>query len=93
MMDFELESAAFIGQGMLGEPIALKNAHQHLFGYCLLNDWSAKSIQWWEQVLGPFLGKSFMSSISPWVVSAQALRPFREKPLAKGPRIPPCCLT
>jgi fumarylacetoacetase len=90
MMDFELELAAFVGQGnALGEPIALKNAHQHLFGYCLLNDWSAKSIQWWEQVLGPFLGKSFMSSISPWVVSAEALRPFREKPLAKGPKDPP----
>ncbi len=89
MMDFELELAVFVGQGnSLGEPIALKNAQQHLFGYCLLNDWSAKSIQWWEQVLGPFLGKSFMSSISPWVVSAEALRPFRDKPTPRGPKDP-----
>ncbi len=89
MMDFELELAAFIGQGnALGEPIALKDAPQHLFGYCLLNDWSAKSIQWWEQVLGPFLGKSFMSSISPWVVSSEALRPFRAQPLPLGPKDP-----
>ena len=90
MMDFELELAAFVGQGNpLGEPIALKDAYQHLFGYCLLNDWSAKSIQWWEQVLGPFLGKSFMSSISPWVVSAEALRPFRDKSPIRGPKDPP----
>ncbi len=89
MMDFELELAVFVGQGnALSEPIALKDAQKHLFGYCLLNDWSAKSIQWWEQVLGPFLGKSFMSSISPWVVSSEALRPFRSKPQARGPKDP-----
>jgi fumarylacetoacetase len=78
MLDFELELAAFVGQGnVLGQPIPLGAAADHIFGYCLLNDWSAKSIQWWEQVLGPFLGKSFISSISPWIVTQEALAPFR----------------
>ena len=78
MMDFELELAAFVGNGNeLGQPIAIDDAAGHIFGYCLLNDWSAKSIQWWEQVLGPFLGKSFISSISPWIVTQEALAPFR----------------
>jgi fumarylacetoacetase len=78
MLDFELELAAFVGQGnQLGQPIPLGEANGHIFGYCLLNDWSAKSIQWWEQVLGPFLGKSFVSSISPWIVTQEALVPFR----------------
>lgn len=87
MMDFELELAAFVGQGnQLGQPIAIGAAGAHIFGYCLLNDWSAKSIQWWEQVLGPFLGKSFMSSLSPWVVTQEALAPFRlpAPPRAEG---------
>ncbi len=78
MLDFELELAGFIGRGNpLGQPIALERAHEHFFGWVLLNDWSAKSIQWWESVLGPFLGKSFMSSISPWIVTQEALAPFR----------------
>ncbi|MFZ6645876.1 fumarylacetoacetase [Undibacterium sp. TJN25] len=78
MLDFELELAAFVGRGnQLGRPIPLGLAGEHIFGYCLLNDWSAKSIQWWEQVLGPFLGKSFVSSISPWIVTQEALAPFR----------------
>jgi fumarylacetoacetase len=78
MLDFELELAAFIGSGnALSQPIAIDDAAGHIFGYCLLNDWSAKSIQWWEQVLGPFLGKSFISSISPWIVTQEALAPFR----------------
>lgn len=77
-LDFELEVGAFVGRGnALGEPIPIAAAHEHIFGYCLLNDWSAKSVQWWEQVLGPFLGKSFMSSISPWIVTTEALAPFR----------------
>jgi len=89
MMDFELELAAFVGQSnALSKPIALKDTSAHLFGYCLLNDWSAKSVQWWEQVLGPFLGKSFMSSISAWVVTSEALRPFRSKPQAKAAKDP-----
>ncbi|WP_158898682.1 fumarylacetoacetase [Burkholderia sp. L27(2015)] len=77
-LDFELELAAFIGRGnALGRPIGIDSARDHIFGYCLLNDWSAKSMQWWEQVLGPFLGKSFHSTLSPWLVTAQALLPFR----------------
>lgn len=78
MMDFELELAAFVGRGnALAAPVPIDRARDHIFGYCLLNDWSAKSIQWWEQVLGPFLGKSFMSTISPWIVTEEALAPFR----------------
>ncbi|MES2535626.1 MAG: fumarylacetoacetase [Pseudomonadota bacterium] len=77
-LDFELEMALFIGSGNLqGHPIPLKQARDHIFGYCLLNDWSAKSVQWWEQVLGPFLGKSFCTTISPWIVTDEALAPFR----------------
>jgi fumarylacetoacetase len=84
-MDFELELAAFIGQSSdLACPIPVADAARHIFGYALLNDWSAKDIQWWEQVLGPFLGKSFMTSLSPWVVTAEALTPFRG-PLAPRP--------
>ncbi|MDB5966636.1 MAG: fumarylacetoacetase [Polaromonas sp.] len=76
-MDFELEVAAFVGKAStLGRPVALDDAPSHIFGYALLNDWSAKSVQWWEQMLGPFLGKSFMSTLSPWVVTAEALAPF-----------------
>jgi len=83
-MDFELELAAFIGRGNpLTQPIRIDDARDHIFGYCLLNDWSAKSIQWFEQVLGPFLGKSFHSSLSPWIVTAEALAPFRK---AAAPR-------
>ena len=79
MLDYELEVGAFIGPGSrLGEPIPISNAEDHLFGVCLLNDWSARDIQSWEyQPLGPFLGKSFATSISPWVVTLDALEPFR----------------
>lgn len=76
-MDFELELAAVIGKGTtLGQPVSIDEAPEHIFGYALLNDWSAKSVQWWEAMLGPFLGKSFMSSLSPWVVTTEALEPF-----------------
>ncbi|MFL9934198.1 fumarylacetoacetase [Paraburkholderia sp. RL18-103-BIB-C] len=79
MLDFELELAAVIGRGNeLTQAVSIDNARAHIFGYCLLNDWSAKSIQWFEQVLGPFLGKSFHSSVSPWIVSEEALAPFRK---------------
>lgn len=89
-MDFELELAAFVGVGnALGAPIPIREAARHLFGFCLLNDWSAKDIQWWEQVLGPFLGKNFMSSISPWVVSAEALAPFRAPAAPRAAGDPP----
>jgi fumarylacetoacetase len=77
-MDYELELAAFVAQGNpLSTPVPIADAAQYLFGFSLLNDWSAKSIQWWEQVLGPFLGKSFHTSLAPWVVTNEALTPFR----------------
>ncbi len=78
-VDFELEVGYFIGQGNdLGEPIAVERACEHVFGLVLLNDWSARDIQKWEYVpLGPFLAKSFGTSISPWVVTLDALAPFR----------------
>ena len=78
-LDYELEVAAYIGAGnALGEPIALGQAEGHIFGVSLLNDWSARDIQAWEyQPLGPFLGKSFATSVSPWVVPMEALEPYR----------------
>lgn len=78
-LDFELEMGFFIGTGNdLGEPISAKNAQDHIFGMVLLNDWSARDIQAWEyQPLGPFLSKNFATSISPWVVTMDALEPFR----------------
>jgi fumarylacetoacetase len=79
-LDFELEVAAVIGGGnRLGEPISIDQAEDHLFGLCLMNDWSARDLQAFEyQPLGPFLGKSFATTLSPWVVTMDALRPFRE---------------
>jgi fumarylacetoacetase len=89
-MDFELELAAIVGAGTaLGQPVSLDEAPEHIFGYVLLNDWSAKSVQWWEQMLGPFLGKSFMSSLSPWVVTAEALAPFATRAPARHAEAPP----
>jgi len=78
-LDYELEVAAFLGPGNpLGQPIPLAEAEGRLFGLCLLNDWSARDLQKWEyQPLGPFLAKSFATSISPWVVTLEALAPFR----------------
>jgi fumarylacetoacetase len=78
-LDYELELGVFIGPGnALGTPIAVGEAAQHIAGFCLLNDWSARDIQAWEyQPLGPFLGKSFCTSISPWVITPEALAPFR----------------
>ena len=78
-LDFELELGAFIGPGNAqGTPIPLSDAENHLFGICLLNDWSARDIQFWEMApLGPFLGKSFCTSISPWIVTMEALAPYR----------------
>ena len=78
-LDFELEVGFLIGTGnSLGETIPIDTAEQHIFGLCLVNDWSARDIQSWEyQPLGPFLGKSFATSISPWVVPLAALEPFR----------------
>jgi fumarylacetoacetase len=78
-LDFELEMGAFIGAGNpLGQPIRIADATRHLFGLVLVNDWSARDIQKWEyQPLGPFLAKNFATSISPWVVTLDALEPFR----------------
>ncbi len=78
-LDYELEIAAFVGVGnQLGEAIAIANAADHIFGLCLLNDWSARDIQSWEyQPLGPFLAKSFATSISPWIITTEALSPYR----------------
>jgi len=78
-LDYELEMGFFIGPGNpQGVPIPLAQAEQHIFGMCLLNDWSARDIQFWEMApLGPFLGKNFCTSISPWIVTMEALAPFR----------------
>ncbi len=79
LLDFELEMGFFIGKGnQLGEPIAIEKTYDHIFGMVLVNDWSARDIQTWEyQPLGPFLAKNFATSISPWVVTMDALEPFR----------------
>jgi fumarylacetoacetase len=87
LLDFELEMA-FITTAAndLGKPISIENAAEHIFGLVLLNDWSARDIQAWEYVpLGPFLGKNFASTISPWIVTLDALEPFR----VEGPKQDP----
>lgn len=78
-LDYELEMGVFIGPGNdLGSPIPMVEAENHVFGMCLFNDWSARDIQAWEyQPLGPFLAKSFASTISPWIVTLEALAPYR----------------
>ncbi len=78
-LDYELELGLWVGRGNeLGSPIPIGEAGEHIAGYCLLNDWSARDIQAWEyQPLGPFLAKNFLTSVSPWVVSPDALAPFR----------------
>lgn len=79
-MDYELEVGIFIGPGnTLGEPVSMDQAEQHVFGLCLFNDWSARDVQGWEyQPLGPFLSKNFASTVSPWVVTMEALAPYRQ---------------
>lgn len=79
MLDYELEAGFFVGQGnALGQPIPLDEAEHHMFGLCLMNDWSARNVQSWEyQPLGPFLAKNFATTISPWVVTLDALEPYR----------------
>ena len=85
-LDYELELGIWVGEGNdLGSPIPIGEAAEHIAGYCLLNDWSARDLQAWEyQPLGPFLAKNFLTSVSPWVVSPQALAPFR-KPMPPRP--------
>ncbi len=91
-LDYEVELGAFIGPGnAMGSPIPVADAYEHLFGVCLLNDWSARDVQAWEyQPLGPFLAKNFATSISPWVVTMEALEPFRcaPEPRAEGDPAP-----
>jgi len=84
-LDYELELAVWVGPGnRQGEPVPIGRAAEHIFGLGLVNDWSARDIQQWEsQPLGPFLGKSFGSTASPWIVTAEALEPFR---VAQPPR-------
>src|SRR5205814_4135182 len=79
VLDYELEAGFFVGPGnRLGEPIPIEEAEDHIFGFCLVNDWSARDIQKWEyQPLGPFLAKNFATTISPWVVTAEAIEPYR----------------
>ncbi len=85
--DFELETAFVIGQGnSLGQPVSIDQAGEHIFGMVLMNDWSARDIQAWEyQPLGPFLAKNFCTSISPWIVTMDALEPFRKPLPAQDP--------
>ena len=91
-LDYELEVGALLGPGnRMGHPIPIGSAEDHIAGVCLLNDWSARDIQAWEyQPLGPFLAKSFATSISPWVVTLDALEPFRRplEPRAAGDPAP-----
>ncbi len=84
-LDYELELGVWIGTGnALGETVPIGSAADHIAGFCLLNDWSARDLQAWEyQPLGPFLAKNFMSTISTWVVTAEAMAPFR---IAQPPR-------
>lgn len=90
-MDFELEVAFVIGKATpMGQTIPTEAAEDHIFGFVLFNDWSARDIQQWEyQPLGPFLGKNFASSISPWVVPLEALEPFRVPGRAQYPEVLP----
>jgi fumarylacetoacetase len=84
-LDYELEVGAFLGPGnTLGQPVPLAGAEGRIFGLCLVNDWSARDMQKWEyQPLGPFLAKSFATSVSPWVVTLEALAPFRVPAFAR----------
>lgn len=85
-LDFELELGLFVGAGNeIGTPIPLRSAREHIFGYCLVNDWSARDIQRWESFpLGPFLSKSLSTTVSPWVVTEEALAPFRAPAFARA---------
>ena len=94
MLDYEMEVGVFVGAGnALGRPVSLDEAETHVFGLCLINDWSARDLQVWEsQPLGPFLSKNFATSVSPWVVTLEALAPFRcpasTRPSSDPPLLP-----
>ncbi len=87
-LDFELETGFIVGKpNNIGEPISVENAWDHIFGMVLFNDWSARDIQQWEYVpLGPFNSKTFLSSISPWIVTLEALEPFKTRCPVQEPR-------
>lgn len=89
-LDYELEVGAFIGPGnRLGDSIPIDEAEQHVFGLCLVNDWSARDIQAWEyQPLGPFLAKNFATTISPWIIPLEALAPYRIPSRKRGEEDP-----
>jgi fumarylacetoacetase len=90
MLDYEAEVGFFVGRGNdLGKPVPIDQAEERLFGICLVNDWSARDIQSWEyQPLGPFLSKSFATTISPWVVTWEALEPYRVPAFFRPPGDP-----
>jgi fumarylacetoacetase len=89
-LDYEMELGIWVGPGNeAGDPVTIADAAAHIAGYCLLNDWSARDIQGWEyQPLGPFLGKSFCTTISPWIITPEALAPFRAPQPARPPGDP-----
>lgn len=91
LLDFELEMAFVVGKSTeLGDSVSTAQAEDHIFGLALFNDWSARDIQAWEYVpLGPFLGKNFASTISPWVITLDALEPFRVKGPKQSPKVLP----
>lgn len=90
LLDYEAEVGFFVGRGnSLGEPVPIEKAEEHIFGVCLVNDWSARDIQSWEyQPLGPFLSKSFATTISPWIVTMEALAPYRIPAFFRPPSDP-----
>ena len=90
-LDYELEVGAYIGPGnALGDQVPLAEAEDHVFGLCLVNDWSARDVQAWEyQPLGPFLAKNFATTVSPWIVTLDALAPFRAPAFRRAAEDPP----
>ena len=91
LLDIELETAFIIGKAtQMGDSITTANADEHIFGMLLFNDWSARDIQTWEYIpLGPFLAKNFASTVSPWIVTLEALEPFRAKGYKQDPKVLP----
>ena len=91
LLDIELETAFIIGKAtQMGESVSTANADDYIFGMVLFNDWSARDIQTWEYVpLGPFLAKNFASTVSPWIVTLEALEPFRTKGYVQEPKVLP----
>lgn len=90
MLDYESELGFFVGRGnSLGESIPIESAWDHIFGFCLVNDWSARDVQAWEyQPLGPFLAKNFATTISPWIVTGEATEPYRVPALVRDENDP-----